>query len=328
MHPFTYVRADGEERAVAAGATTGAQFIAGGTTLVDLMRLDVMTPSSVVDITGLPLDQIEETARGVRIGALVKNTALAYHPAIAKRFPVLAEALAAGASPQIRNMATTGGNLLQRTRCSYFRDTATACNKRAPGSGCAAITGYHRMHAVLGTSEHCIAAHPSDMCVALTALDAVVHARSAQGARTLPITELYALPGATPHVEHALAPGELITHVELAATPLAARSHYVKVRDRSAFAFALASAAVAIELTGRTIAAARIALGGVGTVPWRARTAEAALAGAAPSAAVFRKAAAAALDGAKPRAHNAFKVELAQRTLVRALEEVLERGAR
>lgn len=322
MHPFTYIRAEGEERAVAAGAAGGAQFIAGGTTLVDLMRLEVMTPNTVVDITGLPLDQIEETAAGVRIGALVRNTALAHHPVIAKRFPVLAEALIAGASPQIRNMATTGGNLLQRTRCSYFRDAATACNKRTPGSGCAAIAGYHRMHAVLGTSEHCIAAHPSDMCVALVALDALVHIRGPKGTRKLPITELHVPPGATPHVEHALAPGELITHVELAATPLAARSHYVKVRDRSTFAFALASAAVSVELRGRSIAASRIALGGVGTVPWRARTAEAALEGASPTAAAFRKAAAAALDGAKPLEHNAFKIELARRTLVRALEDV------
>ncbi|HEY5935797.1 MAG TPA: xanthine dehydrogenase family protein subunit M [Kofleriaceae bacterium] len=323
MQRFQFQRATDSDAALAATRSGNAQYIAGGTTLVDLMRLEVMTPATVIDITGLPLDQIEEgITGGLKIGALARNATVAHHPAVAKRFPVLAEALLSGASPQLRNMATTGGNLLQRTRCTYFRDGVSPCNKRAPGTGCAALDGYHRMHAILGTSDHCIAAHPSDMCVALLALDAIIHARSTGGTRRLPISELHALPGTTPNLEHTLAAGELITHVELPAAAFAARSHYVKVRDRSEFAFALASAAVALELRAGVIGEARIALGGVATRPWRAREAEAILTGKPPLASVFREAAEAALAGAKPRLHNKFKVELAKRVIVRALEEL------
>jgi xanthine dehydrogenase YagS FAD-binding subunit len=328
MQRFQYQRATTSDAALAATRTGDAQYIAGGTTLVDLMRLEVMTPATVVDITGLPLDQIEEgIAGGLKIGALARNATVAHHPLVAKRFPVLAEALLSGASPQLRNMATTGGNLLQRTRCSYFRDGVSSCNKRAPGSGCAALDGYNRMHAILGTSDHCIAAHPSDMCVALLALDAIIHVRGAGGSRRLPISELHVLPGKTPSIEHAITPGELITHVELLATPFSTRSHYVKIRDRSEFAFALASAAVALELRGGVMGDARIALGGVATKPWRAREAEQILAGKPPLASVFQQAAKAALAGASPRGHNTFKVELAKRVIVRALEE-LTGGAR
>jgi len=328
MQRFVFQRATTSDAALAATRAGDAQYIAGGTTLVDLMRLEVMTPATVVDITGLPLDQIEEgIAGGLKIGALARNATVAHHPLVAKRFPVLAEALLSGASPQLRNMATTGGNLLQRTRCTYFRDGVSSCNKRTPGSGCAALDGYNRMHAILGTSEHCIAAHPSDMCVALLALDAIIHVRGTGGARRLPISELHALPGKTPSIEHAIAPGELITHVELLATAFSTRSHYLKVRDRSEFAFALASAAVALELRGGVIGDSRIALGGVATKPWRAREAEQILAGKPPLASVFEQAAKAALAGAMPRRHNKFKVELAKRAIVRALEE-LTGGAR
>jgi xanthine dehydrogenase YagS FAD-binding subunit len=318
MHPFKYMRASDQDRASKDAATPGAQIIAGGTTLVDLMRLEIMKPSTLVDITGLPLDKIEEHTGGVRIGALARNSAVAAHPLIAARYPVLAEALLSGASPQLRNMATVGGNLLQRTRCAYFRDGVSACNKRKPGSGCSAKEGYTRMHALLGTSEHCIAAHPSDMCVALVALDAIVVTTK----RRIPIGELHALPGTTPHLEHGLEAGELITAVELPASPFAQRSHYVKVRDRSEFAFALTSAAVALSLQGKTIETCRIALGGIATKPWRAAEAERVLAGKPLAPARFREAAEAALAGAKPRMDNTFKVELAKRTIVRALEEV------
>jgi xanthine dehydrogenase YagS FAD-binding subunit len=318
MHPFKYLRADNQEHAVKDAASPGAQMIAGGTTLIDLMRLEIMRPTALVDITGLPLDKIEDQDGGVRIGALARNSAVVADPLIAQRYPVLAEALLSGASPQLRNMATVGGNLLQRTRCAYFRDGVSACNKRKPGSGCAAKEGYTRMHALLGTSEHCIAAHPSDMCVALVALEAVIVTNK----RRIPIAELHALPAATPHVEHALEAGELITAVELPASTVAKRSHYVKVRDRSEFAFALASAAVAVSLAGKTIKESRVALGGVATKPWRSPEAEAVLAGKPLSPALFRQAAEAALAGAKPRMDNTFKVELAKRTIVRALEEV------
>jgi len=323
MHPFTYARATDEAGAIAA-STEHSSFLAGGTTLVDLMRLEVMQPHAIVDLGGLALTAIEETAGGVKIGALVTNHALAYHPAITKSFPVLSEALLAGASPQIRNMATTGGNLLQRTRCPYFRDPQiTSCNKRAPGSGCSAIGGVTRSHAVLGTSSKCIATHPSDMAVALVALDAIVHVRGANGTRTVPIANLHELPGEHPERETVLEAGELITHVELPASPFAKRSHYVKVRDRASFAFALASAAVAVQLEGTTLASVRIALGGVGTKPWRAKEAEELLVGKPGSRDAFTAAATAALASAKAQDGNKFKIELAQRTIVRALEEVI-----
>jgi xanthine dehydrogenase YagS FAD-binding subunit len=251
---------------------------------------------------------------------MARNSAVATHPLVVERYPLLAQALLAGASQQVRNMATVGGNLLQRTRCPYFRDLAVACNKRAPGSGCSAIDGFTRSHAILGTSEACIATHPSDMCVALAALDAVVHTRGAGRERAIPFGEFHTLPGDHPEVESALDPGELVTHIELPASPFAAHAHYVKVRDRAAFAFALASAAVGLDVANGKIRGARIALGGVATKPWRAAEAEQALIGQAPNRTSFERAAAAAIVDPKPRRDNAFKIALAKRTIVRALE--------
>ncbi len=320
MRSFSYLRAGDDDRAMRAAALPNATFIAGGTNVVDLLRIDVLRPALVVDVTGLQHAGIEAThGGGVRIGALARNSTVADHPMIREHYPVLAEALAAGASPQLRNMATVGGNLLQRTRCPYFRDVDTRCNKRRPGSGCDALDGYKRSHAVLGTSAACIATHPSDMCVALVALDAIVHTRRPGGARALPIGELHTLPGEHPEVEHVLERGELITDVELPPSPMAARSAYIKVKDRAEFAFALASAAVAIEVVSARIAQVRVALGGVATKPWRAHEAEEALVGKVPGVAAFEQAAAAALARAVPRQGNAFKVELAKRTIVRAL---------
>ena len=326
MQPFVYVRSDSLDHAIAAGRHPGARFIAGGTTLVDLMRLEVMRPRSLVDITGLggpggpgDLAAIQDAGGALRIGALATNTKVAYHPQVTARFPALSEALLSGASPQLRNMATVGGNLLQRTRCPYFRDGTSPCNKRAPGSGCAALDGYTRSHAVLGASPSCIAVNPSDMCVALVALDAVVHTRGPAGDRAIPITDFHTLPADHPEIESVLLPGELVTSVELPATPLSARSRYVKVRDRAAFSFALASAAIALDLQGSQIRDARIALGGVATVPWRARDAERWLIGRSTTLDNFHRAALAALEGAVPRQDNAFKIELERRTIVRAL---------
>jgi xanthine dehydrogenase YagS FAD-binding subunit len=325
MQPFTYARADGAAGAVKqVSGDARAAYLAGGTTLIDLMKLDVMTPAAVVDVNPLPLAKIDATDSGVRIGAMVRNSDLAYHEAIRKRYPVLSEALLSGATPQIRNMATVGGNLLQRTRCTYFRDTAWPCNKRQPGSGCSAIDGYNRSHAVLGTSDKCIATHPSDMCVALVALDAVVHTQGPDGGRKIPITEFHVAYGDDPARESVLKHGELITAVELPNTPFFARSHYLKVRDRISFEFALASAAVALEIKDGKITAARLALGGVATKPWRAVEAEKALVGAKPEDAAYQAAAKAALQGAKPQKFNAFKIELARRTIVRALTTVAE----
>jgi xanthine dehydrogenase YagS FAD-binding subunit len=286
------------------------------------MRLGVMKPESVVDVTALPYRQIEELPDGgLRIGALVPNADVADHAVVQARYPVLAEAILAGASPQVRNLATTGGNLLQRTRCPYFRDPQIAqCNKRKPGAGCAAIGGYTRSHAVLGVSDKCIATHPSDQNVALVALDAIVRVKGPKGERTIPIDELHTLPGDTPEREHVLTAGELITHVDL--PPTTAKSHYVKVRDRASFAFALASAAVALDIAGGTIKSARIGLGGIATKPWRSKEAEQALAGKPPSVAAYRAAADAALAGAKAQDSNRFKIDLAKRTLVRALTEI------
>jgi xanthine dehydrogenase YagS FAD-binding subunit len=329
MQPFVYVRADSLEHAVAAGSRDDARFVAGGTTLVDLMRIEVMRPRSLVDITGLSLTAIEDVNGGLRIGALATNTDVAYHPLVTARFPALAEALLSGASPQLRNMATIGGNLLQRTRCPYFRDGSSPCNKRAPGAGCAALDGYTRPHAVLGTSPRCIATHPSDMCVALVALDAVVHTQGPSGNRSIAIADFHTLPADHPEIESVLLPGELVTHVELPATPFAVRSRYTKVRDRASFSFALASAAVALDVQGghgpqgsqgSQIRDARIALGGVATKPWRATAAERWLIGKPATLDNFRRAAAIALEGATPRADNAFKVELERRTIVRALQ--------
>ncbi len=323
MHPFRYARAEGVDQALtAATAHPHSRYLAGGTTLVDLLRLDVERPATVVDINGLPLDRIENVAGGgLRIGAMVRNSDLARHPEVRQRYPVLSEALLSGASPQIRNMASVGGNLLQRTRCPYFRDTASACNKRQAGSGCAAIGGYNRMHAVLGTSERCIATFPGDMPVAMAALDAVVHTRrQGGGERAIPADRFHVSYGEDPVRESVLEPGELVTAVELPPTAWFARSVYLKVRDRASYEFALASAAVALELDGGgTVRAARIALGGVATRPWRSPAAEAALAGKKAQPAIFEAAAAAALVGAQPQQHNAFKIELARRTLARAL---------
>jgi xanthine dehydrogenase YagS FAD-binding subunit len=326
MQPFTYTRAADEDRAVAVGRGQGVHYLAGGTTLVDLMRLDVMRPSGLVDVNALPLSKVEVTPTGLRIGALVKNSDLAYHAVVETRFPVLREALLSGASPQLRNMASVGGNVMQRTRCAYFRDLGAACNKREPGSGCGAIGGFTRMHAVLGASDHCIATHPSDMCVALVALDAVVVSRKVDGTRrSTPFEAFHALPGTTPQVETVLEPGELITHVELPDSAFAARSHYVKVRDRASFAFALASAAVALDLQGGIIKDARVALGGVGTKPWRSHEAERALVGKPAGVAAYRLAAEEAMRNAVGRGENDFKIELSRRTLVRALDDAARR---
>ncbi len=320
MIPFEYVRAPDEAHAVDAGRAPSAAYIAGGTTLVDLMRLEVMKPQRVVDVNALPALIEELPGGGVKLGALARNSDVAAHRVIVERYPVLAEALLAGASPQVRNMASVAGNLLQRTRCPYFRDVAASCNKRDPGSGCAALDGYARSHAVLGTSDRCIATHPSDMCVALVALDALVHARAADGStRAIPITDFHTLPGANPEIESVLTPGELVTYVELPPRAFAAHSRYVKVCDRASFAFALASAAVALQLRGRTIVDSRIALGGVATKPWRAHEAEAALVGRTVSPDAFAHAAAAAMSGARVRPANPVKVELARRVIARAL---------
>ncbi len=320
MQPFIYIAADSEGAATQAAVAPGARFMAGGTTLIDLMKLNVERPSTVVDINAVPLARIEERPDGgIRVGAMVRNSDMAHHDLIRRRYPVVSEAILAGASAQLRNMATTGGNLLQRTRCYYFRDTAAPCNKREPGSGCSAIDGYNRIHAVLGTSDHCIATHPSDLCVALAALGAIVQLRDPSGERTVPLTEFHVTPDDHPERETVLRPGELITAVDIPPLSFATRSTYVKVRDRASYAFALASAAVALDLEENIVRDARIAIGGVATKPWRSHEAERALVGRRADPAVYRAAAEAALAGAVPRAHNAFKIELAKRTLVRAL---------
>src|SRR4051812_16353931 len=323
MEVFTYIRKDDPAAVIEQAASEpGAKLIGGGTNVVDLMKLYVEKPSQLIDINHLPLDEVEVTDTGVRIGALVRNSDLAYHQAIRTRYPVLSEALLSGATAQIRNMATVSGNLMQRTRCPYFRDTFWACNKREPGQGCSALEGFNRSHAVLGTSESCIATHPSDMCVAMAALDAVVHTLGPAGERKIPIGEFHISYGDDPAKETVLQHGELITTVELPATPFFRRSHYLKVRDRTSFEFALASAAVALEVKSGTITAARVALGGVATKPWRSAEAEKSLVGAKPGEDAFASAANAALQAAKAQKHNAFKIELAKRTIVRALTTV------
>lgn len=325
MQTFQFAKAASIEKALA--SAQGAKFIAGGTTLVDLMKLNVEKPGTLVDINLLPLDKIEKLpSGGLRIGALVRNSDLAWNADVQKSYAVLSAALLSGASPQLRNMATTGGNLLQRTRCVYFREPsagspgAYGCNKRTPGSGCAAMEGYHRMHAILGTSDHCIATHPSDMCVAMTALEAVVHVEGPKGKRTIPIADFHKLPGDTPQIENALDPGELVTYVELPKPVEDAKSVYLKLRDRASYEFALASAAVVARVEGGHFRYVRVAMGGVGTKPWRSHEAEAALTGKPANAATFRAAAEAALAGARPRTDNAFKVELARRCVARTLK--------
>ena len=318
MNNFTYAM----PKSVSGAAGSSGRFIAGGTTLVDLMKLGVETPPALVDVNALPLAEVETLpSGGLLIGAMVRNSDLANNPKVSKSYAVLSEALLSGASPQLRNMATTGGNLLQRTRCPYFRDTAySACNKRNPGSGCAAMEGHNRMMAVLGTSASCIATHPSDMCVAMTALEATIRLEGRNGSkRTVAIGEFYKLPGDTPHIENVLQPGELITHVEL-PPPSGNRQVYLKLRDRASYEFALASAAVVARVEGGHVRSVRIALGGVGTRPWRSHEAEAVLTGKAATPASFHAAAEAALKGAQPHSENGFKVELARRCVTRALK--------
>ncbi len=321
MQEFRYRQAKTVESALRANGT----YLAGGTTLVDLMKLNVLQPALVVDVNPLPLAQVEalpggELKGGLRIGAMVRNSDLANHPAVKQNYTVLSEALLSGASPQLRNMATTGGNLLQKTRCYYYRDTNYACNKRQPGSGCPAIDGFNRIHAVLGGSAECVATHPSDMAVAMMALEATVHTQGPGGERAIALKDFYLLPGTTPEKENVLEPGELITHVTLPAPESGTRSHYLKLRDRAQYEFALASAAVVVRLHGRRMERVRIALGGVGTRPWRSAEAERSLEGREATAENFRKAADAAMKDAKPLKYNSFKVELAKKALVRALE--------
>ena len=328
MKTFEFIRPADSAAAITTAARTrtaqqGAEirFVAGGTTLIDLMKLNVETPARLLDINRLPLDKIEGTADdGLKIGATVRNSDLANHPTVKRDYAVLSQAILAGASAQLRNMATTAGNMLQRTRCPYYRDTAMPCNKREPGTGCPAITGTNRTMAVLGASEHCIATNPSDMCVAMAALEATIHVQGPKGARAIPFGDFHLLPGNTPHRETVLEPGDLITHVTLPAPVKDSKQLYLKLRDRASYEFALASAAVVISVAGQNVTRARVALGGVGTKPWRSHEAEAALVGQAANGASFRKAAEAALRDAKPQSHNGFKIELARRCLAHALQ--------
>jgi len=327
MHIFEFIRPTDAAAAIAAAAQSktaqqGAdvRFVGGGTTLIDLMKLNVETPDRVLDINRLPLDKIEATPDGgLKIGAMVRNSDLAHHPKLQKDYSVLSQAILNGASAQIRNMATVGGNLLQRTRCVYFRDTAMPCNKREPGSGCPAITGHNRSLAILGTSEHCIATNPSDMCVAMAALEATIHVQGPRGSRAIPFSYFHLLPGDTPHRETVLEAGDLITHVTLPPPIGGSKQLYLKLRDRASYEFALASAAVVLTIASGNITRARIALGGVGTKPWRSPDAERALTGKTANDTTFRQAAEAALRGAKPQSENGFKIELAKRCLTYAL---------
>ena len=328
MNPFHYHEAQTTPVALQLidGAPAG-KFLAGGTTLLDLMKLGVEHPHSLIDINRLPSTSIEEQGTGIFIGAMTRNAAMAEHPLILERYPMVSEAILLGASAQLRNMATLGGNLLQRTRCFYFREPDLPCNKRVPGSGCGARDGFHRSLAVLGTSEQCIANYPGDMAIPLVALDAVVHLESSRGTRSVPLTEFHVLPGATPERETVIEAGEIITGLTIPDIPYARTSRYLKVRDRQSYEFALASAAVALDLDGGTIREARIAMGGVGAKPWRSREAEAVLRGAAATPENFEEAGRAALAGAVPLRDNGFKVELAQRTVAEALRLVVEGAA-
>jgi xanthine dehydrogenase YagS FAD-binding subunit len=323
MIGFEYARAATVADAVREmAASPGAKFVAGGTNLVDLMKVDVEKPTKLIDVNRLPLASVEETPDGgLRIGALVRNSDLSYHPVVERRYPMLASAIQAGASQQLRNMASTGGNLLQRTRCAYFYDVATACNKRQPGSGCAAREGLNRMNAILGTSDACIAVHPSDMCVALAVLEAKVHVAGPRGERTIAIGDFHRLPGDTPQIETNLGADELITAVELPARGFASNHTYLKIRDRLSYAFALVSVAAGLELDGGTIKEARFALGGVAQKPWRNAQAESSLRGKAPGEAAFAQAADIVLREAKGFGGNTFKIELARRTIMRALSQ-------
>ncbi len=321
MQPFEYQRAGDPQSAISAiGKQPGAKFLAGGTNLVDLMKQQVELPTHLVDINRLDLSGIEELPDGgLRLGALARNSDTADHPLVRQRYPLLAQAILAGASPQLRNAATNGGNLLQRTRCYYFYDPAfDQCNKRKPGSGCGAIEGFNRIHAILGASPECIATHPSDMCVALSALAAKVRVRGKRGDRTIPFSEFHRLPGKSPEIDTNLRPDELILSIDLPISPYGSHAAYIKVRDRASYAFALVSAAAAIEFEGATIRSARLALGGVAHMPWRSEKAEALLRGKPANADNFRAVAEEALAGAKTYEHNAFKVEMAKQTIVRA----------
>jgi xanthine dehydrogenase YagS FAD-binding subunit len=319
MTPFHYERASDVSAALAAGARAGARYLGGGTNLVDLMRETIERPEVLVDVTGLSREIEETDGGGLRIGAGVKNTAVAADGRVRKRFPLLAQAILAGASAQIRNMATVGGNLMQRTRCIYFYDDAARCNKRVAGDGCDARGGFNRNHAVLGASHACVATHPSDMCVALAALDAVVTVTGRNGPREIPLAAFHRLPGDTPHIETELQAGELITAVILPPNGVAARSHYRKVRDRASYAFALVSVAAGLEMEGGTIKDVRLALGGVAHKPWRAERAETALRGRAATEAAFRQAAETELAPAQALRDNAFKIELAKRVIADTL---------
>jgi xanthine dehydrogenase YagS FAD-binding subunit len=323
MNPFHYTRVEDSPAAIAAIGHDGrARFVAGGTNILDLMKIYVEEPTLLVDINRLPLAKVEQRGDSVHIGALARMSDVAADATVRQLFPMIAMALNASASPQLRNMASMGGNVMQRTRCPYFRDTATPCNKRTPGSGCSALGGENRMEAILGTSEHCIAAHASDVAVPLMALDAVLHIANAHGTRDVQLRDFYRLPGSTPQIETVLTHAELITGISIPIVPFATRSTYLKVRDRAQYEFALASAAVALDIAGGMIRNARVALGGVGTIPWRAPAAEKLLIGAPATRGSFERAAEAALTGARGHGKNDFKITLAKRTLVRALETV------
>jgi xanthine dehydrogenase YagS FAD-binding subunit len=331
MQSFDLVRANDSAAAIAAGAKSdtaqqgaSVRFLAGGTTLIDLMKLGVEHPERIVDITRLGLGDVGKEPDGdLRIGATARNSDVAHHPLVAGGHAALSQALLAGASTQLRNAATTAGNLLQRTRCMYFRDLASPCNKRKPGSGCPAIGGANRALAILGTSDTCIASHPSDMAVAMMAYDAVVHVQGTSGERKIPLMEFYVLPQDRPDIENVLKPGDLVTHVTLPPRPAGERAAYLKLRDRASYEFALVSAAVAVTLVQGRIASARFALGGVGTRPWRELEAERALLGQAASEAAFRNAADICLKGALPQSQNGFKIELAKRCIVQAFKQVI-----
>ena len=327
MNPFHYSKPLNVQEAVhLAGPNT--RFIAGGTNLLDLMKENITRPERLIDITGLPLRDVRETAAGgLMIGALVSNADLAWHPLVEARYPLLSQAILAGASPQLRNMASTGGNLLQRTRCYYFYDASVPCNKRQPGSGCPAREGLNRIHAILGASQECVATHPSDMCVALAALEAVVHVQGGGGKRLIEFADFHRLPGEHPERDNLLADDELITAIELPAAGFARHSHYLKIRDRASYAFALVSVAVGLEMVGPVIREARLALGGVAHKPWRDKAVERLLVGKPVSRELFALAADTLLEDAEPLAHNAFKLKLARRAMIRALGDAALEGA-
>lgn len=326
MNPFLYTKPDSVRDAVHL-AGPASRFIAGGTNLLDLMKENITRPEHLIDITGLPLREVSETASGgLMIGALVSNADLAWHPLIEQRYPLLSQAILAGASPQLRNMASTGGNLLQRTRCYYFYDASVPCNKREPGSGCPARQGLNRIHAILGASAQCVATHPSDMCVALAALEALVHVQGRDGARIIEFTDFHRLPGDAPERDNQLADDELITAIELPAAGFFAHSHYLKIRDRASYAFALVSVAAALDMNGPIIGEARVALGGVAHKPWRDKNIESWLVGKTASLETFTAAADALLQNAEPLEHNAFKVQLAHRAIIRALSDAAQGG--